>query len=313
MKIINIETLSFFLKSRGLTFSEELIRDQITRKLHRLVLPVSDGRTDLIFKLLLENSPETKKRFLVETQVLQKFKSKIIDHRILVNNIIKSGDNPSPWFIASLVPGVTGGSIFEFEERYLSIDFIEVMVELFQILTDSKDKFDELLKGNENQIFIESNLKRFEDPLLCQYQKVVEMLSKQVRSRDSLTLSHSDLTPLNLLFSNKGIGLIDWESISFRDKVFDPVYVFHRLWMLPDWQDKYKQLVFKKYLSSGDLDAFNFYLLLLLALDIQTISSLLKKDESRLYQDKAKYSKNYLDKKISLYLQKVDEITTNYG
>lgn len=312
MNNIDAKSLSVILKSRGLSFSAELVKDQINRKLHRVVLPVTDGKADMIFKLLLQNEQEFKGRFLTEVEILKVLKNKHFEHKILINNLIQFGNNPSPWFLATKVPGITGGNIFDFDRKYVNQNLISTLIEFFGVLANSNKDISKFAATGENKAFITRNLKLFNFPFLIQYQPIVAVLGEQVKLRNSLTLSHSDLTPLNCLFSVKGIGVIDWESVSLRDKVFDPAYVYHRLWRVPVWQRKYKKAIFEDYLSREDLDAFNFYLLLLLAIDIQTINSLLEKGENRLYQDKTTYSKEYMQEKSSMYLQKIEEICKDY-
>lgn len=300
-----------FLESKSLVVSEDKVFDQMKRGLHRLVLPIKTANQNNILKLLLENEPGAIRRFKTEEEILKSFKDFKFS-KILTNELIESGDEPFPWFLVEAVAGDIGGNIFEFTEQFTDDRLIDTVLELLKELQVLGGKTNQSIDYIIDDKFVTNSLKPFDSPELIKYKLIITNYHQKIKNRPLATLSHSDLTPLNFLFSEKGIGVIDWETVCLQDKVFDPAYVYQRLWRYPDCQEKLRNRLFKDYLSDDDSQAFDFYLVLLLSIDIQTISNMIDKGQNRLYQDKTIYQTDYLQDLLKLYLNNIDELVKSF-
>ncbi|MFA7663027.1 MAG: phosphotransferase [Patescibacteria group bacterium] len=305
------EQIISFLKSKSLVFSEETVFDQIKRRLHRLVLPIKNANQNNILKLLLDDEPDAVRRFKTEKEILKSFQDFKFS-KILTNKLIESGDELLPWFLVEAVNGDIGGNIFEFDKQFAGDCLVDAVLELFGELQVLGRKVNQSIDYIVDNRFVIEGLKRFDNPELIKYRSVITSYHQKIANRPLSTLSHSDLTPLNFLFSENGVGVIDWETVCLQDKVFDPAYVYQRLWRYPDCQGKLKNRLFKDYLSESDSRAFDFYIVLLLSIDIQTISTMIDRGENRLYQDKKIYRKDYLQDLFELYIEKLDELVKSF-
>jgi len=278
------------LGKKKLTYSVEQLETQIARKLHRLVLVVSDqNQNKFIFKYLLIRNPNTEMIFENELKIL----AEIADQPatpFLVNEVIDSALVPDLWMLTNFVEGKVIGNTYEFEEEYLDEKLLDFIV--------SSTKFISSLSwSGEGTITPEFKLADFEKmvayaktiPELATYYSAVEALLSGnldlVKDEKSYLPAHGDFSPLNILATSDHFSVIDWESFGDNLVGFDLAYAYQRLWRYPDFQKKLETEIFAQ-LDVKFHRLFWLQILIFLLVDIRTLSRAIEGNNQAVFHSK---------------------------
>ncbi len=81
-----------------------------------------------------------------------------------------------------------------------------------------------------------------------EFTKGKEFIKKYINifKKEHRYLSHGDFNLGNIIFTKKGLKVIDWESMEINNFAYDIAYLFCHLWQTKQWQRKY---LIEKYLE----------------------------------------------------------------
>jgi hypothetical protein len=298
--------VDLILGQKKLTYSVEQLETQISRKLHRLVLVVTDqNQNKYIFKYLLIRNPNTEMIFENELKIL----SEIADQPstpFLVNEVIDSGLTPDLWMLTNFVEGKVIGNTYEFAEEYLTeklLDFIVSSTKFVSSLSWSgtgtiTPKF-KLADFEKMVAYIETV------PKLATYYPVVKAFLLEnldlAKDKQNYLPAHGDFSPLNILATGEYFSIIDWESFGDNLVGFDLAYAYQRLWRYPKFQKKLETEIFAQ-LDSKYHKLFWLQILVLLLVDIRTLSRAIEGNNQAVFHSKT-LSDHDFKELLQLYLQ----------
>ncbi|MCX6808389.1 MAG: phosphotransferase [Candidatus Berkelbacteria bacterium] len=302
----DLEAVKNIAENLNFSFDQGKARLQIERNLHRIVLEIIDENGQiLLLKYLLQVNEPFLTKFQQETDVLTELsRAKVHFH---FNEIFKSGTEPKPWFVCSCLQGVTLGNSFQFDSKYLSENFSDFLVgalrEISQTTPVESDssKFDRIKKVF-GKASLSQSMKKYEDNLNQYLLDSKELLADQA----NYVFAHNDLTPLNILKTPSGYGIIDWESSQTDLLTHDAAYLFHRAWGNSVWQENFQSKLFRKLFEEKDQSLFLLEILELLVYDISVFEKMLDQNNFAVYHNDD-LSEAKIRELHQLFLSKLDQ------
>lgn len=302
------------LGQKKLTYSVEQLETQVARKLHRLILFVSDeNQNKYIFKYLLIRNANTEMIFENELKIL----AEIADQPsvpFLVNEVIDSALTPDLWMLTNFVEGKVIGNTYEFEKEHLTDKLLDFIV--------SSTKFISSLSwSGTGMITPEFKLADFEKmaaysetvPEIAAHYPAVKALLQEnldlVKHRENYLLAHGDFSPLNILATGDHFSIIDWESFGDNLVGFDLAYAYQRLWRYPEFQKKLEAEIFAQ-LDSRYHKLFWLQILIFLLVDIKTLTRAIKGESSALFHSK-NLTKDDFNDLLQLYIKSFVRVVTD--
>ena len=312
-KIDHLKAIAELLEDRHFSYNQKKVQDQIKLQLHRIVITLQNQTgQNYIFKYLLIDTPKTRALFKREIDVLKKIES-ISESLFSANKVIEDGEKPMPWIIMTYVKGNITGNTFEFNENILDNQFIEFLGKAIPyIALLSQTKANQTII-NSNKLSLEKLMARasnhtilslYSNKISQLYQKNIDFISDP----KYYCWAHGDFSPLNILKNGENYSVIDWESFDHNLVVFEPAYIYERMWKTPDKQELFYKKIFSQYLNSNLKFLFDFQILIMLLIDIFTFDLMLEQRRPKIFHNQFDFTKIELEEKRKLYLEKYVKI-----
>jgi predicted Ser/Thr protein kinase len=298
-KMIDSEIITVIKGIEGLTsYSIKIIQEQINLKLPRISFPaIFEGKRATV-RIYSEKNKVSRSHFFNEISALTELQNFGKKFQPQIFSI--SRKNLS--IIESYIEGKPAGSLFDFNRKFIDeIDpkkIINLLDEFKKIHPKLEFDRQELRIGNLKRLKVIN--KEFDSQKVTIWSdNYIKIFDRDIS--DGGSFSHGDVSAGNIIFDQKSVYLIDWESAKYEPYFRDFASAYYRALNFPEWQANFIKAI--NFIDERKKESFFAYYIFILLSDAASLKIMDKAGKRNYFRSgemseleiKNKIKKNYLE------------------